>query len=77
MVMGLMVMVLAGVMTGVAVVAGGAPVTSTDQVPIWVWQGVGGIVGVLAIFGLLVFIVQRFVLLTRKNNGDEGASTGR
>jgi uncharacterized membrane protein YdcZ (DUF606 family) len=46
-----------------------------SEVPLWVWQGVGGLIGILLIFGVLVFIVQRVVLLTRQQDSDETPPT--
>jgi flagellar biogenesis protein FliO len=44
--------------------------TGQSGVPLVVWQAVGGLVGVLLIFGLLVYIVQRFVVLGRRPDSD-------
>jgi hypothetical protein len=37
-------------------------------VPLWVAQGLLGIVGILAIFGVITLIVSRMVAITRQNN---------
>lgn len=46
-------------------------------VPLWVWQGVGGLVGVLLIFGLLVFIVHRSVIISRHRHDDDRSPSGQ
>lgn len=46
-------------------------------VPLWVWQAVGGLVGVLLIFGLLVFIVHRSVIISRDRHDDDWSASGQ
>jgi hypothetical protein len=41
---------------------------ASEGVPLWVIQGVLGIVGILAIFGLITLIVSRMVALIRKQD---------
>lgn len=50
--------------------------TRSNELPVVVWQGVGGVVGVLLIFGLLVFIVQRVVILRRRPDSDDVSPPG-
>ena len=50
--------------------------TGASGVPLWVWQAVGGLVGVLLIFGILVFIVQRSVIISRRRHRDSPPSSG-
>lgn len=49
--------------------AGAEEVTVEGEgVPLWVAQGLLGIVGILAIFGVITLIVSRMVAITRQNN---------
>ena len=45
----------------------------SDGVPLWVVQGLLGIVGVLMIFGILVLIVQRAVIISRRRDSEDSA----
>jgi hypothetical protein len=49
--------------------AGAEEVTVEGEgVPLWVAQGLLGIVGILAIFGVITLIVSRMVALIRKQD---------